>query len=79
MQRTKQGGRKTGTPNKVTAELREVVKAIIEAEAERLPELLLQLKPADRVAAFCKLLPFCIPAKAEAVAFIEQPLFYEPE
>lgn len=56
-----------------------MLQAIIEAEAEQLPELLQQLKPADRVAAFCKLLPFCIPMKAESVAFIEQPLFYEPE
>jgi hypothetical protein len=57
----KTGGRVAGTPNKVTSELRETLKAIVASELESLPETLEQLQPKERLDLVIKLLPFCMP------------------
>ena len=62
----KTGGRQRGTPNRVTADLRKVLKQIIAAELEALPQTLAQLPGKDRVELVLKLMPFCLP-KIESI------------
>jgi hypothetical protein len=48
----------------------------LEAEASNLPELLAQLKPSERVAAFTRLAQLVLPPRPQAdQEHIEQPLF----
>jgi hypothetical protein len=61
MQGQKTGGRKAGTPNKITIELRKTLKAVIAAELETLPGTLAELSPKERIELTIKLLPFCMP------------------
>lgn len=61
MNRAKTGGRVAGTPNKITGELREVLKTIIEGELVELPELLKELTPDERVGVLVKLLYLVVP------------------
>lgn len=57
----KYGGRKAGTPNKLTKELRAVLKNILHQEIELLPEHFNKLDPKDRMELLVKLLPFALP------------------
>ena len=65
MTRVKTGGREAGTPNKITKELKTLLKDILTQELETLPEPLNQLEPKERLEILAKLLPFVMP-KAEA-------------
>lgn len=58
---TKTGGRKAGTPNKVTKELRETLKSIIGKELDTIPATLDKLTPKDRLEVVLKLMPYCMP------------------
>jgi hypothetical protein len=60
----KTGGRKAGTPNKLTFETRQLLVNALADEFEQLPELLKELKPAERIDAICKLSKFALPAVA---------------
>ena len=66
----KYGGREAGTPNKLTKELRAVLKNILHQEIELLPEHFNKLEPKDRLELLVKLLPFTLP-KIEAVNYQE--------
>jgi hypothetical protein len=57
----KTGGRKVGTPNKVTSELRKTLKGIIAAELDELPTTLAELPARERLELLIKLLPFALP------------------
>ena len=57
----KTGGRTTGTPNKVTAQLREKLQSIIEMTVDELPKLLEQMAPEERLKALTALLPYVVP------------------
>ena len=57
----KTGGRKKGTPNKLTKELRTILKELLYKELDKLPEHLETLEPKDRIAVSIKLLPFVLP------------------
>jgi hypothetical protein len=57
----KYGGRKAGTPNKLTKELRAALKNILHQEIELLPEHFNKLEPKDRLELLVKLLPFALP------------------
>ena len=57
----KKGGRKTGSSNKVTTELRDKLQSIIEMTVDELPELLGQMAPEERVKALTALLPYVVP------------------
>jgi len=59
--RTKTGGRKPGTPNRTTAQLRDLLTATLEDELERLPELLEALEPAKRIESLIRLMPYIMP------------------
>jgi hypothetical protein len=66
----KYGGREAGTPNKLTKELRAVLKNILHQEIELLPEHFIKLELKDRLELLVKLLPFAVP-KIEAVNYQE--------
>jgi hypothetical protein len=66
----KYGGRESGTPNKLTKELRAALKNILHQEIELLPEHFNKLEPRDRLELLVKLLPFTLP-KIEAVNYQE--------
>jgi len=57
----KYGGRVQGTPNKLTAEMRETLKTILNKEIEILPELLKKMDPEKRAEILTRLLPFIMP------------------
>jgi hypothetical protein len=57
----KYGGREAGTPNRLTKELRAVLKNILHQEIELLPEHFNKLDPKDRLELLVKLLPFALP------------------
>ncbi len=55
------GGRQKGTPNKSTAETKELLSKAIGKELERLGSLLTNLDNKDRISAIVKFLPYIIP------------------
>ena len=61
----KTGGRKKGTPNRHPPELKAAVSAFVASEWERLPRLLQEVTPAERLQFFAKVLPFAIAKKTE--------------
>jgi len=66
MTREKTGGRKKGTPNKLTSELRSILKDVLSDELEKLPETLEALQPKERIEMIIKLVPYVLP-KVESV------------
>lgn len=61
----KYGGRTKGTPNKTTAEAREILQKVIGKELDKLGALLANLEPIERVNALAKLLPYILPKQSE--------------
>ena len=57
----KYGGRESGTPNRLTKELRAALKNILHQEIELLPDHFNKLEPKDRLELLVKLLPFALP------------------
>lgn len=57
----KTGGRTKGTPNRLTRELRQVLKNIIHQEIQNLPDTFSQLEPKERVELLVKMLPYALP------------------
>jgi hypothetical protein len=66
MKGKKTGGRTAGTPNRISSELRKMLKVIIAGELETLPSALEQLPAKERLELLIKLLPFCV-AKVEPI------------
>jgi hypothetical protein len=66
MQGKKTGGRVAGTPNRLTKELRTVLRDMIADELDALPKTLEGLTAKERLDVVIKLLPFCLP-KVQAV------------
>lgn len=62
----KTGGRVKGTPNKTTAEMREILKALITDEIQLLPALLAEMKPSDRVNAIIRIMAYIMPKPPES-------------
>jgi hypothetical protein len=62
----KTGGREQGTPNRLTKELRKILKNILSDELENLPKQLDKLEPKDRLELIVKLMPYAMP-KVETV------------
>ena len=65
---TKTGGRTKGTPNRTTAETKELLQTIVGKELNKLGLLLAKLEPLERVNAIAKLLPYIIPRQTEIKA-----------
>lgn len=61
MQGVKTGGRKAGTPNRITKELRETLKGVIDAELSQIAGTLEKLPARDRLDVVIKLMPYCLP------------------
>lgn len=61
------GGRQKGTPNRMTKELRTVLKDLLYEEIEVLQERLDALEPKDRIELIIKLMPFALP-KVNAIS-----------
>ena len=63
----KTGGRTAGTPNKVTAELRQQMQAIVEATVKDLPAILEDMAPEERIKALSVILPYVLPKLSSVV------------
>lgn len=61
-------GRPKGTPNKATAELKELIKTFVENEIEEVENLLIELTPKERLDILCKLLPYVLPKQTELIS-----------
>ena len=59
--RIKTGGRKAGTPNKITKDLREKFKLIVEDNLDKLQNDIEQLEPKDRIKVIIDLSKFVLP------------------
>jgi hypothetical protein len=70
----KHGGRQKGTPNKLTKELRSVLKEVIYNELENIEERLDQLEPKHRLELVVKLMPYVFPKMESASHKINEPL-----
>jgi hypothetical protein len=69
-QRPKTGGRAKGTPNRTTAETKELIQNIANKELPKLGAMLEQLEPNERINAIAKLLPYILPKQNEVKAEI---------
>ncbi len=61
----KTGGRKAGTPNKVTGALREFVVSLLDENRERVAADMKKVSAKDRLQIFERLLSYVIPRRAE--------------
>ena len=68
------GGRQKGTPNKLTKELRSVLKDVLYEEIDRLPERLDELDTKDRLELLVKLMPFVFPKVQSVSQSLDEPL-----
>lgn len=75
--KTPGSGRVKGTPNKTTAEARELLQKIVGKELDKLGTLLSGLEPLDRVNALAKLLPYILPKKQEVTLEQKEPMTEE--
>ena len=57
----KYGGREKGTPNRLTKELRVILKEALHKELKSIGERLEQLEPKERLEVLIKLMPFVFP------------------
>jgi 23S rRNA C2498 (ribose-2'-O)-methylase RlmM len=70
----KYGGRKKGTPNKVTKELRSVLKDLMFEEFEVLREKLDELDTRDRIEVVIKMMPYIMPKVDSISHTINEPI-----
>lgn len=54
-------GRKPGTPNQVTGDLRQRIQKLLEGNFDKLEADIMGLEPKERINAFAKLLEFAVP------------------
>ena len=70
----KYGGRQKGTPNRMTKELRVLLKDILYQELEQVQERLELLKPKERVELLIKLMSYMLPITTSISHAINEPL-----
>lgn len=63
----KYGGRKKGTPNRMTKELRSILKDIIYQELNDIKKRFEELEPKTRIELLIKMMPFVLP-KTNAIS-----------
>jgi hypothetical protein len=61
--RTKTGGRKKGTPNRLKGEIKEKLRLIVEDKAEEFEKRLSKLSDSDFVKSYISLLAYVVPKK----------------
>lgn len=64
----KTGGRQEGTPNKLTAEFKAILKDIMTKELEQLPSRLDKLNDKERIEFLLRLMPYVMP-KVQPASF----------
>jgi hypothetical protein len=69
----KTGGRQAGTPNRLTLELKSVLKDVLDQEIQHLPERLDTLTAKERIDLVIRLLPFVLPKVEQASYKIGEP------
>ena len=70
----KYGGRKQGTPNIMTKELRSVLKDILYKELEEVQERFKLLEPKERIELLIKLMPYALPKVTSISHTTNEPL-----
>ena len=70
----KYGGRQKGTPNRMTKELRSVLKDILHQELEQIQEHLETLNSKERVELLIKLMPYILPKVTSISHTTNEPL-----
>ena len=68
------GGRQKGTPNRLTKELRTILKDLIYEELETLQERLSQLETQERLEVIIKLLPKVLPKVSPTYHTTDEPV-----
>ena len=68
------GGRKKGTPNKMTKELRSTLKDVLFREIEEIEDRLDLLDPKDRLELLIKLMPYALPKVTSISHTTNEPL-----
>ncbi|MCC5612557.1 hypothetical protein LC612_39160 [Nostoc sp. CHAB 5834] len=63
--REKTGGRKPGSTNKVTTDLKSRISALIDQQFDAITADLNELEPKDRVAAYMKFMEYVLPKQRE--------------
>ncbi|MBL7811406.1 MAG: hypothetical protein JNL57_04200 [Bacteroidetes bacterium] len=71
--RLKTGGRKAGTPNKTTAEVREMLSAVVCAELDSLQDTLSTMSPAERLNIVIRLIPYVLPKPLQKFESEQEP------
>ena len=66
--------RKKGTPNRLTRELRTILKDVLYQEMEQLEERLNDLEPKDRMQIILKLMPYVFPKVMDVQSTKDEPL-----
>lgn len=67
------GGRAKGTPNKLTAEIRDLISEFVRGEIDHLERGSLTLSPKERIDMIAKLLPYVLPKISEDSSTIPEP------
>ena len=70
----KYGGRQKGTPNRMTKELRSILKDMMYQEIEIIQDHLDQLSPKERIEILIKLMPFVLPKTTSISHTTNEPL-----
>ncbi len=73
----KTGGRTKGTPNRLTKELRSLLKNILHIELERIQEYLEQLEPKERLEIIIKMMPYVLPKIKDESHTINEPTIWD--
>lgn len=73
MKGQKTGGREPGTPNRLTQQLRDVLKGIVDDELQHLPERLNKLDDRQRLDVLLKLLPYILPKVEQVTQWTGEP------
>lgn len=73
----KYGGRKKGTPNRLTKDLRFLLKEILHKELEKTEEYLEELEPKERLEMIIKMMPFILPKVNNTSHTSDEPLDWD--
>ena len=75
----KYGGRRKGTPNKLTKEIRIILKDLIYKELDEIEEHLDDLEPKQRLEIIMKLMPYVLPKVVSISHSVNEPLDWNLE
>ena len=73
----KYGGRQKGTPNRMTKELRTLLKDILYQELEQVQERLELLEPKERIELLIKLMPYVLPKTTSVSHKTNEPMDWD--